>query len=189
MRKIGLIIITILVAAVAVVAIDMNKKAEVKNSFKEENVYSFLQNEENRRDVYSSSIKLNRGSSANTCVYFIAEVLRKNNMVVPKDICNTSQIISFLDKKGWKKDNNYKNLVPGDICFTTDGFGNKKGIPTHTYVFMKWVKENNYDYAYICDNQAKDYKNQVYHIRNISVKAKTNGFNKDTFAFFMKNSP
>ena len=51
--------------------------------------------------------------------------------------------------------------------FTTDGYGNKMVFQPHTYVFMAWVKEGNYDYAYICDNQTKDYENKIYHIRNI----------------------
>jgi hypothetical protein len=54
-----------------------------------------------------------------------------------------------------------------------------------SFIFMRWVKAGNYDYAYICDNQAKDYKNNVYHIRNIKITDKVNGFNKDAFAFFL----
>ena len=53
---------------------------------------------------------------------------------------------------------------------------------------MKWVDESHFDYAYICDNQAKDYKNKVYHIRNIKVVDKANGYSKDAFAFFMKKT-
>ena len=105
---------------------------------------------------------------------------------MPKDTSNISQIILLLKKEGMEKQRDYENLKPGDICFTTDGDGDKNGIPTHTYIFMKWVKAGNYDYAYICDNQAKDYDGKVYHIRNINVIDKSNGFDKDAFAFFMK---
>lgn len=51
---------------------------------------------------------------------------------------------------------------------------------------MAWVKEGNYDYAYICDNQAKDYENKIYHIRNIKNVDKANGYSKDAFSFFME---
>ena len=112
-------------------------------------------------------------------------MLRRNDFNMPKGIANIAQMIAILEEEGWQKQRDYENLMPGDICFTTDGNGDKNGIPTHTYVFMKWVKEGNYDYAYICDNQAKDYKGNVYHIRNINVVARSNGFDKDAFAFFM----
>ena len=107
------------------------------------------------------------GKTANTCVYFVSEALRKIDIPVPEGICNTSQLISVLEERRWKKDANYKNLKPGNIVFTTDVAGNKNGTPTHAYIFMGWVEEGSYDYAYICDNQAKDYGGQTYHIRNI----------------------
>ena len=59
-------------------------------------------------------------------------------------------------------------------------------MPSHTYIFMDWVEEGNFDYAYICDNQAKDYNNQIYHIRNIAIVDKANGFTKDAFSFLMR---
>ena len=152
------------------------------------NVYNFLQDKGNRLEVYSTVVKLNKGSSENTCVYFISEVLRRNNLGVPKETSNTAQIISLLTEKGFTKQKDYKDLRPGDICFTTNDNGNKDGSPSHTYIFMKWVKEGSYDYAYICDNQAKDYNGRVCHIRNIKIVAKANGFDKDAFAFFMKKT-
>jgi hypothetical protein len=51
---------------------------------------------------------------------------------------------------------------------------------------MGWVKEGSYDNAYICDNQAKDYDNEIYHIRNIKDRANVNGITKDAFSFFLK---
>lgn len=153
-----------------------------------ENIHNFMQSEENRRDVYAAAINLNNGNSENTCVYFVAETLRKNDYDVPKDICNTAQLISFLSEKGWDKYGEYKDLKEGDICFTTDARGNRNGMPSHTYFFMGWVKEGSYDYAYICDNQAKDYNDKVYHIRNIKVVDKINGLKKDAFSFFMRRA-
>jgi len=161
---------------------------QAKNTSINKKIYNYLSEEGNQREVYGTAIELNQGSSENTCVYFISEVLRRNDFIVSKDTSNTSQLLSVLGAKGWKKQTNYKNLSAGDICFTTNVNGNEDSFPSHTYVFMKWVKEGNYDYAYICDNQAKDYKDQVYHIRNIRVMAKANGFDKDAFAFFMKKA-
>lgn len=188
MKKLGLFIATILLSVFLIAVLtSTNKKGESKGTYSTQKVYTFLSDEKNRRQVYETSIELNKGTSANSCAYFIAEVLRKNGIQVSKDVCNTSQIITCLKKNGWMEYRNYKDLKPGDICFTTDAFGNKDGTPSHTYVFMKWIKENNYEYAYICDNQAKDYKNNVYHIRNITVKATANGFSKDKFSFFMRD--
>ncbi|MBU3145034.1 hypothetical protein [Clostridium sp. CF012] len=186
MKKGVLIVIVIVVTSVAIIfSKNIKAKVQAENLSLNENVYSFLEDKGNRIDAYNSAIKLNQGSSENTCVYFISEVLRRNNFDVPAQTSNTSQIISLLKEKGFKKRSDYENLKPGDICFTTDDNG---GFPTHTYIFMKWVKEGNYDYAYICDNQAKDYKGKIYHIRNINVVTKSNGFNKDAFAFFMKRN-
>ena len=178
-----------MLTVLGVIALDefgMNQYSQ--EAYERERIYKFLQKDKNRREVFAVAVDLNGGSSENTCVYFIAEVLRKNNYPISKDTCNTTQIISILENKGWKKESDYKKLKPGDICFTTDYTGSKKGTPTHTYVFMGWVKEGSYDYAYICDNQAKDYENKVYHIRNIKNRVEINGLTKDAFSFFMKAS-
>lgn len=185
MKKRGFRAIVIVIIGIAVIT-KLNIK--VSNSDLPKTVYTFLENEGNRREVYGAAIDLNKGSSENTCVYFIAEVLRRNNFDVPKETSNTAQIISIFKESGFEKQSNYENLMPGDICFTTDNNGESIGYPTHTYVFMKWVKEGNYDYAYICDNQAKDYNDEVYHIRNINVRTSSNGFEKDAFSFFMRKS-
>lgn len=186
-RKIKLLLTTLIVVFIAFLSLEkmlMSKISEETNL--REQIYSYMQVEKNQKTVFNSAIALNNGDSANTCVYFVAEVLRRNNVRISEDTCNTAQLIEILKEKGWKKDNNYKNLKPGDIVFTTDGMGNKNGVPTHTYVFMDWVEEGSYDYAYICDNQAKDYENKVYHIRNVKSPDNANGFTKDAFSFFMK---
>jgi hypothetical protein len=182
----------IILQLIIIVVLCMIIGNKVKQDYREEQlmlrdgIHKFLQSEKNRIDVYQAAIKLNNGNSENTCVYFISELLRRNNFEVPKETSNTSQILSVLKEEGWQKDSNYKNLRPGDICFTTDSKGNKDGVPTHTYVFMGWVKEGDYNFAYICDNQAKDYDNKVYHIRNIKIIDKVNGFTKDSFSYFMR---
>ncbi|MFL0247059.1 hypothetical protein [Candidatus Clostridium stratigraminis] len=151
-----------------------------------EKVYSYLKSSSHEKSVFNAAIILNGKTSSNSCVYFISEVLRRNGVEIPKEIGNTSQIVPLLQQKGFQKYTNYKDLQPGDIVFTTDESGNKNGVPSHTYVFMKWVEKGSYDYAYICDNQAKDYENQIYHIRNIKNKDSVNGIPKDAFSFFMR---
>ncbi|HZK54299.1 MAG TPA: hypothetical protein VFC84_08920 [Desulfosporosinus sp.] len=182
MKKLMLLII---ILGVIIFAKDIKPSLQGGDPSVKQNVSNFLKDTENRKDAYAAGIKLNGGSSANTCVYFVAEVLRRSNFDVPIETCNIAQIIPIFEEKGWEKEKDYKNLTPGDICFTTDATGDKNGLPTHTYVFMKWVKDGQYDYAYICDNQAKDYKSKIYHIRNISVVTKVNGSDKDAFSFFM----
>jgi len=149
------------------------------------NLYKFLANNENRKTVYAAAVSLNYGSSDNTCVYFTCEVLRRTGCKIPKYVANTSQLLNKLQNDDWKKCYDYKELLPGDICFTTDPWLNKNGTPTHTYIFMGWVTEGNYDYAYVCDNQPKDYGGNIYHKRNITRKVKENGKTKEPFSFFM----
>lgn len=187
MKKARLIVLVLVITSIAIMFLkNIMPDIQERNLHLNNDIYNFLQDKGNRIDVYSESVELNKGSSENTCVYFLSEVLRRNNLKVPVEISNTQQIISLLKEKGFKKYSNYEKLMPGDICFTTNDNGNKNGFPTHTYIFMKWVNKGNYDYAYICDNQAKDYKGKVYHIRNINVVTKSNGFDKDAFAFFMR---
>lgn len=185
--KLKLVLTTLIVVFIALLSLQKMLMSEMvgKTNLREQ-IYSYMKVEKNQKAVFNSAISLNNGDSANSCVYFVAEVLRRNNVGISESTCNTAQLIEILRNKGWKKDSDYKNLKPGDIVFTTDGMGNKNGIPTHTYVFMDWVEEGSYDYAYICDNQAKDYDNKVYHIRNIKNPDSANGFTKDAFSFFMK---
>ncbi len=159
--------------------------SKLYNSKIQEKIYNSMMIKEIRLKAYSRSIKLNKGSSSNTCVYFIAEVLRINGENIDDSTCNTTQLLQIMKKDGWKKSKNYKKLKPGDICFTTDENLNKNGIPTHTYIFMGWLEEGKYDYAYICDNQAKDYSGKIYHLRNITKIDIIKGSTKEPFSFFM----
>jgi hypothetical protein len=131
-------------------------------------------------------MSLNEGKSSNACVYFVSEVLRKTDYSIPDSTCNTAQMVSLLKEKGWNKNSDYKKLKPGDICFSTDYSGSNSGKPTHTYIFMGWVEEGSYEYAYICDNQAKDYEGKTYHVRNIKNKDTVKGITKEAFSFFMR---
>ncbi len=78
------------------------------NSKLQEKIYNSMMIKENRLKVYSRSIKLNKGSSSNTCVYFIAEVLRRNGENIDDSVCNTTQLLHIMKKDGWKKSKNYK---------------------------------------------------------------------------------
>lgn len=151
-------------------------------------IYKFLSDKTNRLKVYNKSTDLNSGDTANTCVYFICEVLRQTGFNISNSVCNTTQLLSILKAKNIKIITDYKRLKPGDICFTTDSKLSKNGIPSHTYVFMSWVKEGNYDFANVCDNQAKDYNDKILHVRNISNTYTFDGKTKDPFSFFVRRT-
>lgn len=76
---------------------------------------------------------------------------------------------------GWHQSKSLSELLPGDICFTTP---NSEGHFTHAYIFMGWVEQKKFDYAYVCDNQSYDYGTTL-HIRNI----KNTSRDKDPFYF------
>lgn len=189
MKKIRLILITLSLLLLTILVLDnVTITKGSQQSQLHEQIYLYMKQEKNKEKVFSAAKDLNAGKSSNACVYFVSEVLRRNNVDIPNSTCNNAQIISLLNKKGWRKDRDYKNLKPGDIVFTTDAKGNKFGTPTHTYVFMGWVKDGSYDYAHIVDNQSKDYEDQIYHIRNIKDEDVVNGITKDAFSFFMTES-
>lgn len=184
MKRINLFMATLIIIFLAVVIVD---KIVIQNSSEldlTDKIYEFMKDSSNQQNVFNEAKGLNANSSSNACVYFVSEVLRENNVQISKDVANTAQLISTLKQKGWKKDIDYMDLERGDIVFTTDETGDKNGVPSHVFVFMGWVNEGSYDYAYICDNQAKDYLNKIYHIRNIKNKAIVNGITKDAFSFF-----
>ncbi len=151
-----------------------------------EQLHQYMTVRENRLEVFNSAIAKNDGKTLNTCVYFVSEALRDNDIPIPEGTCNTTQLISALEDRGWRKYESYQNLEPGDIVFTTDTAGNRDGKPTHCYIFMEWTEDGGYDHAYICDNQATDYDGKLYHIRNIRNPEEVNGMMKEAFAFFMK---
>lgn len=150
-----------------------------------ENIYNSMLDKNNRIKAYNKAVSLNNGTSANTCVYFLSEVLRMNGLNIDEHTCSTDQLIAILKNMGWKKETDYKKLKSGDICFTTDEKLREIGVPTHTYIFMSWVKEGSYDYANICDNQAKDYDNKIFHVRNIAKVDTVKGIQKEPFSFFL----
>lgn len=124
-RKVKIIIKFLFVVILSIMALQKINAIENNRELRK-NIYKYLQDKNNRIETYYSGVALNNGKSENTCVYFISEVLRKNNYNVPKNMANTESLISFLEGHGWKKKTDYKKLKPGNICFTTDGYGNKK---------------------------------------------------------------
>jgi len=185
-RRFMLLCFTVFFAAGLIYLVQcINKGDNTSDYGLEKRLYESMMNKEDRMKAYNRGAALNGGDSANTCVYFLAEVLRMNGKKIDDNICNTSQLLDIFKKEGWKKERDYKKLKPGAICFTTDEVLNKKGIPTHTYIFMGWKEEGKYDYAYICDNQAKDYEGKIYHLRNITKVEKANGYIKEPFSFFL----
>ena len=191
MKRINFKVIAIVAAIMAILStaypvIDEMRGANGGSIDISQQIYAYMEQEGNQQKVFGSAISLNGNKSSNACVYFVSEVLRKNNIWVSKRTANTAQLVSTLKYKGWKKEYDYEDLKPGDIVFTTDSSGNKAGNPSHTYVFMGWTSKDSYDYAYICDNQAKDYENEIYHIRNIKNIAYVDGKLKDAFSFFMR---
>ncbi|WP_461204956.1 hypothetical protein [Clostridium sp. DL1XJH146] len=183
------LIITIITIMVVVSYYNYNENQQWEkgayNSIVSEKMYNSMGNLGDRLLAYNAAVDLNGGSSANTCVYFVSEVLRMNGEYVDNSICNTLELLDVLNEKGWKREYDYSKLKHGDICFTTDINLNDDGKPTHTYIFMGWVEEGNYDYAYICDNQAKDYEGKIYHIRNLANVEEVDGNTKEPFSFFM----
>ena len=134
MRKAGLVVIVLMITSIAIIfSTNTYPYTQAENMSLNKNVYNFLMDQGNRKDTYGAAIKLNQGSSQNTCVYFMSEVLRRNNIDLAKETSNTEQFMSILKKKGFKKQNNHENLKPGDICFTTD---DKSGFPSHTYIYL-----------------------------------------------------
>lgn len=152
--------------------------------YSQNNIYLYLSSEENRKKVMKRALQLNNGQYVNACVYFAAEVLRQNRVFIPDTVSRTMELTAQLKNKGWVEYKDYRQLQPGDICFTTDIYGGS-GSPSHTYVFMNWISPGNYNYAMVCDNQEDRY-GTIYHVRNIAKPDVYNGEKKEAFGFFLR---
>lgn len=182
--KILLVLISLILGLGTAVVVAVNS-GERKYDKLREKIYISMNDKNTRIKAYNKAVTLNNGVSSNTCVYFLSEVLRINGFKIDDKICNTFELLDIMKKDKWKKEKDYKKLKRGDICFTTDEKLDKNGIPTHVYIFMGWKEEGKYDYAYICDNQAKDYDSKIYHLRNITKTDTHKGVTKEPFSFFM----
>lgn len=167
------------------VELTFNSNDKVSSGELEGKLYYSMSKKDNRIKAFNRAVVLNNGKSINTCVYFLAEVLRMNGEKIDDSVCNTTQLLEIMKKEGFEKEKNYKKLKPGNICFTTDERLTAMGAPTHTFIFMGWKEQGAYDYAYICDNQANEYKGNLYHLRNIAQVESVNGNTKEPFSFFM----
>lgn len=144
----------------------------------ENQLYQYMNYEKNQLSVLDTAQKLHDGNLHNACVYFVSESLRRIGINIPKSTSTTDILTSELKSKGWKVNSDLTKLLPGDICFTT--LESDKVRPVHTYIFMGWKEPGNYNYAYICDNQAYKY-GISYHIRNINFAIN----NSSAFSYFM----
>lgn len=149
-------------------------------------VYSYLSSKSNRNNLHQQSIRLH-GSTSNACVVYASESLRRAGVSVPTSMRSIDGFIPYLRNMGWVRSTDYKNIQKGDVVFTTDEHLNRSGRPTHTYIFMGWVESGNYDYAYIVDNQASYYDNQVMHIRNFLITDEVEGAVREPFSFYYTN--
>lgn len=132
----------------------------------------------NRNSVFQKAVVLHNGDPHNTCALTVSEALRRINLNIPVSTCRTNQVEDYLAARGWKREMNLKLLQPGDICFTTDAYGNfLGGHSTHTFIFMGWADKEK-TLMNICDNQIYTY-GSVLHTRTIFRSKLT-----DATAFF-----
>jgi len=133
---------------------------------------AYLTPDANVSSVLVTAIALHFGDPTNNCVYFSSEAMRRIGVYVPLVTCNTGQYLAYFRSHAWIASSNISELIPGNICFTTNGWN---GNPTHTFVFMGWVNEGDYTLAYVADNQGT-----TVHVRNMGATVET-----DAFAFYM----
>lgn len=166
---------------------DKNKTEDKKNSTDkekssksalDEKIGKYLDKQENRQKSLDAAISINKGSNKGISVIYISEILRNNGIEIPKSTLSTKNLVKELEKQGFEKITDYKELQKGDIAFTTK---DKSGNPSHAYIFLKWSKEGKTDYGTVCDGQINDYDSTI-HKRNISVSTTT----KDKISFFMR---
>ncbi|WP_125153855.1 Ig-like domain-containing protein [Clostridium rectalis] len=156
---------------------ELKKQNTTPHSKLQKNLCNYLMDNNNRQFTMKRAIELHGGDPSNTCVYFASEALRRAGLKdLDEQVCNTVTLTKELKNRGWSTSTDLSELAPGDICFTISyGYG-----PTHAYTFMNWVNEEDYNYAYICDNQGNEYGN-AYHQRNIDFQTST----KDKISYFM----
>jgi len=143
-------------------------------------IFEYLNVESNRTSLLKKAISLNSGSQNGLTVHLLSEILISNNVTINTKTTTVKQLMDSLTSIGWKKNSDATKLQKGDICFTTDMPG-KTGVPSHSYIFMGWVKEGKTDYANICDGQVEEFNN-ILHKRNLSITTTK----KDKFSFFLK---
>lgn len=141
-------------------------------------LFLYMSDYNNRNSVYQKAVALHNGDAHNTCALTVSEAFRRIELNIPTSTCRTNQVEDHLKARGWKREMNLNLLQPGDICFTTDAYGNLLGgHSTHTFIFMGWVNKEK-TLMNICDNQIYTY-GSVLHTRTIFRSSLT-----DATAFF-----
>ena len=147
-------------------------------------LYSYLSDHANGQSVGNTAYMLNYNEWHNACVYTVSEALRRIDIDIPISMCRTTAFVEYLNELGFKTYYQLDELLPGDICFTTNETGQISDDPTHTYIFLGWIEPK---LASVFDNQVYDY-DSVYHQRSIDFSF----FNdkkdkpKEATAFFMR---
>ena len=136
-------------------------------------LFSYLTSSANIISTYKGAVALHNGITKNNCVYFSSEAMRRINISVPLGTGNMQQYLDYLNRTYWSKTKDITKITPGSICFTTNA---DNGYPTHTFVFMGWVKVGDYTLAYVADNQSS-----YVHVRSMIAT-----YGIDAFAFFMR---
>ncbi len=141
-------------------------------------LFLYMSDLNNRNSVVSKATVLHNGDPSNTCAITVSEALRRLGIDIPVSTIRTNQVEAQLVARGWKREMNLNLLQPGDICFTTDKYGNLLGgHSTHTFIFMSWANQKK-TLMNICDNQISRY-GSVLHTRTIFRTSIT-----DATAFF-----
>ena len=131
-------------------------------------LYLYMSVLENRNSVFARAVALHYGDPHNTCALTASEALRRIGIDIPTPTCTTDVIGSELSARGYTMQMNLRLLQPGDICFTTDAYGNlTAGHSTHTFIFMGWANAEK-TMMNICDNQVSIY-GSVFHVRAIAA--------------------
>lgn len=141
-------------------------------------LFLYMSDLNHRNSVLARAIQLHYGDPHNTCALTVSESLRRVGMSIPLQTVRTNQVESQLIARGYKRVMDLKRLQPGDICFTTDVYGNLLGgHSTHTFTFMGWANKEK-TLMNIVDNQTYTY-GSVLHTRTILRSSIT-----DATAFF-----
>jgi len=141
-------------------------------------LFLYMSNINNRDNVFKRAVEIHYGDPTNTCAITVSEAFRRINLSIPTTTVRTNQVEDQLKARGWKREMDLTLLQPGDICFTTDKYGNYLGgHSTHVFIFMGWANKEK-TIMNICDNQVYRY-GSVFHTRPIFRTSLT-----DATAFF-----
>lgn len=125
------------------------------------------------------------GTTSQGCVAFMSTALRMVGVNIPlhytvrgedSSLVTLPFSIYLQENLGWKKITDQSELIPGDVCFTTDD-PDWPGYPAHTYMFQEWTNKSD-GIANVVDNQA------FTHERNINEGG--GGFNFSPWVYALR---